>query len=770
MSISNIDWDQILGKLAHFASSNEAKEKLLQLGPLPDAVSAKNSFTQISIIRDLLKVHPRPLLESLDLFPLWMRRLEHQGLLKTNELKDIRLFLIEIIELRDLLQKNEYSEWLKDVVSQLLTAEEPLSAIDQIILPSGEIRSDASETLYKLFKEKNDLSSKIQKNLDQLVKTHEMQPILQDKFVTSRSGRWVLPIKSGMQHDFEGIIHAQSHSKQTVFMEPQSIIPLNNRIQQIQVEIEEEIEQLLRQLSNYLYDLKTPIQKAKETLLDFDQLFSKAQLSLVLNAKSIQFSKNHIELKELAHPLLIINNENVVKNNVSLNSEHRILLLSGPNAGGKTVLLKSIGLAVQMARCGLLVCCSEDSRIPFMDKIYTSIGDQQSVDENLSTFAAHLLSLNQSLSASGPQHLILVDEICGSTDPEEGAALARSFIQRFSDNLCFGVITSHLSPLKIGWNKNSGVINGSLEYDKTSGNPSYNFLLGIPGDSLAIKTAMRVGVEKSIIDSALNYLSPESKLYMDRLKEVETLKEQVSELNIRLRQQLTETKSEAQKYKAQIKQFELEKNNLLEKELNSFKQDLDEKIRSARVDSLFKKHEEFEKIKDSLPKIVKGTNTPKEITIDTKDDFDKYFPPGTKVFINSLQRDGITQSATNNRGEVTVMSESMRLSVPWQQLTFPKGIKAHPTKKSSASLAHQVLTDRTLDLRGFSVEDAISEIEIQLDQAVLNQEDRVKIIHGHGTDTLKKSVRSYLSRSPIIKKWAAGQEHTGGDGITWAYL
>lgn len=302
-------------------------------------------------------------------------------------------------------------------------------------------------------------------------------------------------------------------------------------------------------------------------MLEADVRLAQAQLATHMAATSIQFSDGEIDLRELRHPLLVLNNVDVVPNSVRLSDEKRILLLSGPNAGGKTILLKAVGLAAQMARCGLLISAAEGSRLPFLKSIFVAVGDSQSVDQHLSTFAAHLRILNEATKAVGPNNLLLIDEICGSTDPEEGTALARSFIQTYAERGSFGVITSHLGPLKQGWEQGSGVVNGSLEYDNKNGKPTYQFLMGVPGQSLALQTARRVGVDAAILERALNNLNPSVKQYHQGLQEVETMK---TELRALREEQLAETKESRaakNKYQSLIQKFDRDKEKMLEQAL-----------------------------------------------------------------------------------------------------------------------------------------------------------------------------------------------------------
>jgi DNA mismatch repair protein MutS2 len=425
-----------------------------------------------------------------------------------------------------------------------------------------------------------------------------------------------------------------------------------------------------------------------------------------------------------------------------------------------------------MARCGLPVCAAESSKVPFFEDILIGIGDSQSVDEELSTFAAHLKILTRAAQMKGPNNLILIDEICSSTDPEEGSALARSFIETFSRHNVYAVITSHLGPLKAGWSEKDHVLNGSLEYDPKSGRPTYQFLSGIPGDSLAIQTAKRVGVSQDILDRAVEVLSPETRARLSGLEQIEQLRSDISILQDHLRKETQKATATKNKYDTAMAQFQKEKDAWLAKTLKKAEKKVEEAISHAKVEDVFTRHRNLQEIKHKLPEIVKAK--PVEGNgIETAEDFAKKYPPGTKVFVPSLNQDAIVQSTPNAKGEVLVLSNSIRLQLPWTELRLP-GKAQNPTaqlvRKSSTFTVALNEDEPVLDLRGKTVEDALENLEIALDKAAQVREDRLKIIHGHGTEALKKAVRTYLSRSIYVKKWKAGAPDAGGDGITWIEL
>ena len=508
--------------------------------------------------------------------------------------------------------------------------------------------------------------------MDRRAKAHQMEPLLQDKYVTSREGRWVLPIKSGVQHRFDGIIHASSQSQKTVFMEPSEIVPMNNRLKQIESEIEEEVQRILSELSSYLHGLLIPFQRSQATLLHCDITFAKARLLLQIKGNPCQFSEDQCHLMGLRHPLLELNGDKVVPNTLQLDHKNRILLLSGPNAGGKTVLLKSFGLAAQMARHGLPVAASAGSKIPFFKEIFISVGDAQNVGAHLSTFAAHLKLLDQATQAKGTDQLVLVDEICSSTDPEEGAALARSFIHKFAEQKCFAIVTSHFGHLKKGWSPHSGVINGSLDFRANQG-PTYQFSMGVPGQSLAIQTAQRVGIDPSIIHRAMDFMGPEFKKYQKDTQSIETLKEELHHVKRKLDEKRTQVQKMLQKYEKLVEKFKNERNDMLKQAQIRAERKIDKLIQraqqKAQVENIFQKYSELQKVKADIPKIIKTRRNENDTQkFHSLEEFLCAISPGSKVYVPSIQREAIVQGKPNSKGEVSILSNSMRLMVPWQSL------------------------------------------------------------------------------------------------------
>lgn len=764
---NNLDWSEVLSVLSQFAHSEKAKSLLQKTEPLNSATLAQEQCESVLQASRLLQAHDSPYLKALDSIDPVISRLSIRATLSTKELLSTREFLNASIALKNYLKshRNPWSDMAQSEIADLLPI---LSRVDHVISPDGEILENASPELSSLLRESRDLKSQITKTMDQIVARRQMEPVLQDKYVTNRDGRMVIPVKSGNQHDIKGIIHDASHSKMTVFMEPQEVIPMNNRLREVQILIQEEIERILAELSRYLSSHLVSFENAAKAMLTCDAMFSRGRFAIRIKANGFQFSENGLTLKGLKHPLLVFKGGEVIANDVLLDENHRILLLTGPNAGGKTVLLKAIGLSAQMARCGLPISVQDGSTLPFFNEVCPIIGDLQSVDHDLSSFSSHLLRLKDSVKFASPGALILVDEICGATDPEEGSALARAIIDEYVSRKCFAVVTSHLGPLKKGWSEVKSLIHGSLDYDTRTNKPTFHLLLGVPGKSLAIMMAKRLGLPEEIVDRATKYLSPESRKQTEELEEVENLKSQLLNLRELAEKNLVEAQRQKQVYTDLVQKFRSDRDRWMDKTIRKTETKIENLIEETRQGRL--KQKTLHDLKGELPEIVKTPATPRAQTLD---EFKSQFKPGTPAFSTRLGRKVVIQGEPDSHGQVQVLADSMRISLPWHSLTQGEGksepVKVSPgfpqlIKRTSGETPHE------LDLRGERVDDAIENLTKWLDRCLQSGHDRVKVIHGFGTEQLKKAIRRELSKSDAVKSWKPGDDTTGGDGITWIDL
>ncbi len=753
--LRTLDWDQLKNWIEGFTQSEITKAAVQNLEPhaSPTFAQQQMGYTYEAIPY----VTPnRPIIQSIDLIPLWLPRLKKGAVLAGADLKDVKLFFYETEGLLNILQSIN-TNWGEGTISLIESFGDEITIIERTIDTDGNVVPTASPRLASLSLEKTQLSKNIHDRLKQILNDHQIENMLQDKFVTTRDGRWVVPVKYGMQGKFPGIIHDVSNTGQSLFIEPQEVVNTNNKLREIEIEISAEIERILKKISETLQQRQVALESNFKALKESDFRFTLATYALKTDAKAIEFSKDELHLVQVRNPILVLQAKKVISNTIELNKNKTVLLVSGPNAGGKTILLKSIGLTAQLARCGIPVCCEGNSKIPFFKHIFTSVGDSQNIKEGLSTFAAHMLELNESLQSKSYEDLILIDEICGSTDPEEGSALARAFVEHYGKNHIFSVTTSHLSPLKIGWEENSGVLTASMNYDEAAGAPTYRLISGVSGSSFAWKTAQKIGVADFILNRAKDFMSELWKKRNEKMDDLESIKQDLINEKQKNAIQAEDILRQKNKYETLLTNFEKEK-----------QQKIDEIAKSAekRLEQVFDEIKQGNKKsplewKVDLPQIIKG-KIEKELSAD---DFSKTYPVGTDIFIQTLGKPGVVQSSPNSKGEVSVLSNSMRLQIHFKYLIARQGAK--PKSEHSNHVSKFAVDDCQLDLRGLSLEDAMEKLETQIDIALKEQIDRIKVIHGHGTNTLKKAVRAYCSRSEYIKKWQAGAPDQGGDGITW---
>jgi len=765
MEKNEIDWSLVLSKISAHSTCSQAKEKILKISPYTHISLAQKSMEVIEAFKEVLieSKGQRVKLESFEYIESILFSIKKSQSLTIFDLNQVRLFLEDIKAIESIypLHKDPNLSKFKD---SILNVDPLLTEIKNLITESGEIRSNASHLLLESFNKKRSLSQNVHKTLDKLVKDYSLETILQDRYVTTREGRWVLPVISGKQHDFKGLVHDSSNSKETVFMEPEEVIGLNNKIRGLDDTIKHEIERLLKQITIKLQEKINQITKALHTAIDIDTNVSVAEWALLNHANSIKLSsKTEMDIKEGFHPLLNDTETTIIKNDLYLEEGERILILSGPNAGGKTVFLKTVGLICEMARCGLPVCAQSDSKVPFFNNVTSIVGDNQSVGESLSTFEAHLRLLNSCTELKGSTEFVLIDEICGSTEAGEGSALARAFIEEYSKNGVISLITSHLGPLKTGWSKESAVVNGSMLFDQTKGHSTYDFVKGVPGDSLAIETAKKAKVDDHIVDRALFLLTPEQRKKYSGLVEIESLQEALQTQKDEYKNKSRELEELKVEYNEMIRSFKSEQDELLERSIKNFQSKLSQNQGYSHIQERLKNKVHLDRMKEGSPKVIKS----KAESPITLENFSSLFPPGSPVYVPSLKKNGVVQGTPDAKGFVPIMSDSMRLLIKWSDARrLSTGQETNSTKKAKSSYK-TIQTDsieHEVDLRGKAVDEALKELEDAIDQTMRLNCERLKVIHGHGTEKIKKNVRSYLSRHPLVKTWKSDS----GDGVTVA--
>lgn len=740
-ALQALDFARIRSALVERASTFMGQEALSGLGPQP---SLEAALAQQATVAEAL-AYPYRLGGIHDLRPALAA--VREGLrLDGPGLREVAGSLEAAVALKHELL--EIGEHLKALASRIGEHTFLLRRIRESLDEAGNVRDEATPRLREIRRRVNPLREEIQERLQTLLDRHA--EAIQERFITLRRDRYVIPVKASFQHKIPGIILDQSDSGLTVYMEPSSVVPLNNQLASLKLEEDAEVNRVLFELSVILggdRELDETLQAL--TLLDV----ARAAANLAEDWKLIRPQLNAegvYRLKAARHPLI----ENPVSNDIELTVQRRILLLTGPNMGGKTALLKTLGLAVLMAQCGLFVA-AEAAELAFPDRLFVDIGDEQSLQESLSTFAAHLLRLKEVLDNATPQSLVLIDELGSGTDPEEGAALAQAFLEGLLGRGVRSLITTHLSPLKAFAQDTPGVQNASMRFDLNNLRPTYHLIVGAPGRSYALSIARRLGFPEVSVHRAEELLGPEDgrlerllgslEAERDRLRRERDLAEEARQRAERrereLHSQLAELQAQREKWLEEARA-----------EAEAIVREAQERVRQAKeraknegqgqalqeLLALRSRYQRPHKVEPAKPGL--GVGSPVNIP--------EYGGQGTIVEL---------------RGEeALVQMGAVRLSVPLARLQPKEGPKAKP---AASSRAKAKIGDE-LNLRGLTVEEALLAVDDYLEEARATGTSPVRLLHGKGTGTLRNALRDALRRDKRVESFSDAVPYEGGHGVT----
>lgn len=717
------------------------------------------------------------LIQRMGRFPLYFNsdikflldKVKKQGVLTADELLQIGNLLDSIKENYIYLDKLDNAEievefFNQKILSMIYNKNLNLD-IKKIINSYGEINDDASATLKSLRRKQIELESSIQKQLQIIINKNANK--LTQNIVSIRNNRYVIPVKVDFKNTFKGIIHDQSASGETVFIEPAIINNINNNLNQAKEQEKREIYRILSEISYKINDNYDDLLYAYETFVYLDIVFAKAQYALNINANKPNINDvGIVDLLNCRHPLL--NVEEVVSNNINIGS-YKGIIITGPNTGGKTVLLKTIGLLSLMVKAGILIPADSNSNINIFEDVYADIGDEQSIDQNLSTFSSHLKNIVNIIDLVNDKSLVLLDELGSGTDPSEGSSLAISIFDYLINKDCLVIATSHYSELKIHAYNSENILNASVEFDEKTLNPTYKLLMGVPGMSNALKIAKNLGLKEEIIDKANAYAYKKS-----------------DNLNIALDKLIKQEHQLEAKIKAFHKQKEIldekifsldqEKKRIKQEEKNIIKaanKKADELIKNARkeIDELLKELKEMKNTATSLPKIADATYRAKKLygnrieeEIVTKE---HKLNIGDQVFVKPYESYGkIIKKLKNDFFEIQIGSITTKVK---NKYLIPTK-KEVPKKHTHRSISIKKQVSSRLDLHGERYADAKEKLDKFLDDAIYGNLNEVIIIHGYGTGVIRKLVHDTLNNHPYIEDFRLGNETEGGHGVTVAKL
>lgn len=782
-TLIKLEFDKIISMLENEASSFRGKQLCRRLKPVTDLTKidllqeqTAAAFTRIIKKGRISFGDAAPVEESL-------KRLEIGGALNTAELLRICRLLSNTARAKSY-GRHDTQEDLADCLDIYFDGLEPLTPlsneIERCIISEDEISDDASSALKHIRRSINNLNDRVHTTLSGLV-NGSLRTYLQDALITMRGDRYCIPVKAEYRSQVQGLIHDQSASGSTLFIEPMAIVKLNNDLKELYVQEQDEIRKILASLSEEAAQYIEEIRTDYRSLTDLDFIFARGSLALTMRAsRPILNEEGRIRIREGRHPLL--DQKKVVPITVSLGDEFSLLIITGPNTGGKTVSLKTVGLLTLMGQVGLHIPAGDRSEIAVFRQVYADIGDEQSIEQSLSTFSSHMTNIVSFLKKVDDRSLVLFDELGAGTDPTEGAALAIAILSHLHKRNIRTMATTHYSELKIYALSTPGVENACCEFDVESLRPTYRLLIGIPGKSNAFAISGKLGLPGYIIDDAKKRLSEQDVSFEDLLSDLEasrrTIEKEQAEIAAykkeaeTLKRQAVQKQEKLEEQRDRIIREANEKANAI---LREAKEVADETIRNFHkfgkenisAAEMEKERERLrKKIKDTSASASLKTNKPKK-TYKPSD-----FKLGESVKVLSMNLTGTIGSLPDARGNVTVQMGILRSQVNISDLEIIEEVSPYAPKrmnrtaKSKIKMSKSLSVSPEINLLGKTVDEAVAELDKYLDDALLSHLNSVRVVHGKGTGALRKGIHEYLRRQKHVKSYRLAEFGEGDAGVT----
>ncbi|MGH2447454.1 MAG: endonuclease MutS2 [Chloroflexota bacterium] len=770
-ALAILEFDEIRRMLAEHASFSMGKEAALALEPATDIGIVGEQLRQTSEGRLLLAAHPSAHLGGARDVRNAVGRARVGAVLTPAEFLDIGGTLSASARLRHTLRSSDQPlPWFHHQAERLIDQKDLMDAIDRTFTDRGEILDSASGTLRRLRHEVVAAESRLTEKLRTMTASSSTRESLQEPIVTMRNGRYVLPVRAEARAKIPGIVHDQSSSGQTVFIEPLVVTELNNRLKELQLDEQREVERILRALSEQIVPIASELTDTVEALGAMDLVLAKARYAEDLGAVEPALNgEGRISLLEARHPLL---GEGAVPISVWLGRTFRILVITGPNTGGKTVALKTVGLLTLMAQAGLHLPAGGGSEVAVFPRVYADIGDEQSIQQSLSTFSSHMRTIIDVLPLVRNDSLVLLDELGAGTDPAEGAALARAILTTLLERGARAVVTTHYSEIKSFAHESEGVENGSVEFDVETLSPTYRLTIGLPGRSQALAIARRLGMAKAVITLAQGFLAQGAAHIEDLLRQIQDERKEMS----RLFERATEIHGDAGKLRARARE---ELSDVLRRR-DAILAEAGEEAAGA-IRGLRSRLQQIEReapagrsgvARRRLSDEIEAAREEATLVLNLAADRGAVVEPGgisagSTVQVGSLGQQGTVLSVNDGVGEVQV--GQFKLRVPVEDLELATRAEKQRDRAVETSL-ESTLPPAELDLRGRRAEEAIYEVDQYLHDSYLHGQSAVRIIHGKGTGALRQVIHEQLRDHPVVRSFATEAANRGGEGVTVVQL
>ncbi|MDW8544376.1 endonuclease MutS2 [Staphylococcus sp. KG4-3] len=773
-SLDVLEFDKIKLLVENEAISDLGKEKVVAMAPATDFETVEFQMNETDEIAQIYNKHRMPSLSGLAKVSAFIHRASIGGVLNVSELNVIKR-LIQI--------QNQYKTFYNNLINEEETINYPIlnDRMEQLPILTDlyqsihkkcdayDLYDNASYELQGIRSKISSTTQRIKQNLDKIVKSQGNQKKLSDAIVTVRNERNVIPVKAEYRQDFNGIVHDQSASGQTLYIEPSSIVEMSNQISRLRNDEAVEKERILSELTGYVAEEAEACLMSESIMGQIDFLTAKARYASSIKGTKPEFTvERTVYLPKAYHPLL--DRDTVVANTIEFAQDIETVIITGPNTGGKTVTLKTLGLIIMMAQSGMLIPTLDGSKLSVFENVFCDIGDEQSIEQSLSTFSSHMKNIVEILQETTKHSLILFDELGAGTDPSEGAALAMSILDYVHDIGSLVMATTHYPELKAYSYNRDGVMNASVEFDVNTLSPTYKLLMGVPGRSNAFDISKKLGLNIQVIQKAKSMIGQDEQEINEMIASLETNSKRVDEQRIELDHLLREAQDT---HDALAKQYEQYQNH--EKQLmNEAKEKANQRVKSAtnEADEILK---ELRELRDK-----KGADVKEHELIDKKKQLDDQYEAksikqnvekkkwdtiktGDEVKVLTYGQKGEVLELIDNN-EAVVQMGIIKMKLPLEDLEKTKKTKEEPTKMIKRENRQSIKME--LDLRGYRYDEAMVAVDQYLDQAVLSNYEQVYIIHGKGTGALQKGVQNHLKRHKSVSSYRNGMPSEGGFGVT----